>query len=650
MDNESTLEAILVNQNQKADETINALETIIAQNEENKIDTILEAQLLTQKELLEKLPEKQNISIQVEGVEVASIEGAKGDKGEQGEAGKTPVKGVDYFTDEDVQEITEKVQKLIKPAKDGKTPVKGVDYFTDKDVADFIKEVVPLFPKGKDGAKGKDGKDAKIDYDVIAEMVLEMIPKPKDGKDGSPDTPEQIKEKLLKAGLSFDDLKESSNIKNILDTIKNLSSKTVSLVELDDVDLSDLTKNEQGKYVLGGGGGDVESVNGQTGVVVLDTDDIADTVNKRYITDAQQTILNNTSGVNTGDNATNSQYSGLASSKENTITPGTIAQYWRGDKTFQTLDKTAVGLANVDNTSDANKPVSSATQTALNLKANLASPTFTGTVTVPATLTFTSNGSIVKAGNHAVTITSTATTNATLPSGTTTLASTSYVDTSSALRIPNTEKAAANGVATLNASTILNTSQTPEDDFILACQALGSDIKACSIGLTLNDIAIGVGTTSQTLALTAVYIKRSTTITGVRWFQTVQGVYTASDYNGVGLYSISGGNLNLVASSTNDGNIWKASVNTWQTKAFSSTYVAPAGIYYIAILYCSSAQTTAPTIGSNTTAASTAVYGSVFSNSHRLTALINTQTSLGASYNASASFTWTSNQRYLELY
>ncbi len=42
-----------------------------------------------------------------------------------------------------------------------------------------------------------------------------------------------------------------------------------------------------------------------------------------------------------------------------------------------------VGLGNVDNTSDANKPVSTATQTALNLKANLASPTFTGTVTLP---------------------------------------------------------------------------------------------------------------------------------------------------------------------------------------------------------------------------------------------------------------------------
>lgn len=38
----------------------------------------------------------------------------------------------------------------------------------------------------------------------------------------------------------------------------------------------------------------------------------------------------------------------------------------------ETVDKTFVGLGNVDNTSDANKPVSSATQTALNLKENSA--------------------------------------------------------------------------------------------------------------------------------------------------------------------------------------------------------------------------------------------------------------------------------------
>lgn len=39
-----------------------------------------------------------------------------------------------------------------------------------------------------------------------------------------------------------------------------------------------------------------------------------------------------------------------------------------------------VGLGNVDNTADTAKPVSTDQQTALNLKANLASPTFTGTV------------------------------------------------------------------------------------------------------------------------------------------------------------------------------------------------------------------------------------------------------------------------------
>lgn len=55
--------------------------------------------------------------------------------------------------------------------------------------------------------------------------------------------------------------------------------------------------------------------------------------------------------------------------KEPLIAPGTTLQYLRGDKTFQPLNKAAVGLSNVDNTSDANKPVSTAQQTALNLKA-----------------------------------------------------------------------------------------------------------------------------------------------------------------------------------------------------------------------------------------------------------------------------------------
>jgi len=51
--------------------------------------------------------------------------------------------------------------------------------------------------------------------------------------------------------------------------------------------------------------------------------------------------------------------------------------------TVSGITKTMVGLGNVDNTADTAKPVSTATQTALDLKAPLASPTFTGTVTLP---------------------------------------------------------------------------------------------------------------------------------------------------------------------------------------------------------------------------------------------------------------------------
>ena len=51
------------------------------------------------------------------------------------------------------------------------------------------------------------------------------------------------------------------------------------------------------------------------------------------------------------------------------IIAGTTGQYWRGDKTWQTLNSAAVGLGNVNNTSDASKPISTAQQTALDGKA-----------------------------------------------------------------------------------------------------------------------------------------------------------------------------------------------------------------------------------------------------------------------------------------
>jgi hypothetical protein len=102
----------------------------------------------------------------------------------------------------------------------------------------------------------------------------------------------------------------------------------------------------------------------------------------------------------TGDNLrdafikTDNNFDDLYANKQNLITAGTTSQYYRGDKTFQTLNKAAVGLGNVDNTSDLNKPISTATQTALNLKQNTLTNPITGTGTTNYISKFTGTSAL----------------------------------------------------------------------------------------------------------------------------------------------------------------------------------------------------------------------------------------------------------------
>ncbi|MBF9237436.1 hypothetical protein I2I05_08500 [Hymenobacter sp. BT683] len=132
--------------------------------------------------------------------------------------------------------------------------------------------------------------------------------------------------------------------------------------------------------------------------------------------------------------------------KENAIASSSSDKYWRGDKTFQILDKTAVGLSNVNNTADFDKPMSNAaliafysTSDALFLKADKDSPIFTGTPTAPtqtagnsstriATTAFVTTAINLKANvaSPALTGTPTAPT-ATAGTNTTQLATTAFV-------------------------------------------------------------------------------------------------------------------------------------------------------------------------------------------------------------------------------
>ena len=67
----------------------------------------------------------------------------------------------------------------------------------------------------------------------------------------------------------------------------------------------------------------------------------------KFVTSTEKTKISNS--------VTTSDLNTALAGKEDSITAGTTAQYYRGDKTWQTLNKSAVGLGNVDNTSDATK-------------------------------------------------------------------------------------------------------------------------------------------------------------------------------------------------------------------------------------------------------------------------------------------------------
>ena len=125
------------------------------------------------------------------------------------------------------------------------------------------------------------------------------------------------------------------------------------------------------------------------------------------------------------------------------------------------------------------------------LKANIASPTFTGTVTVPATgLTFTSNGILVKAGAHSVTLTSSATTDVTLPT-TGTLATLTGSETLSGKTLTEPKFADLGFIADPSGAAILafDADTTPVKYLQVSNSATGTTLGVTALG-TDTDISI----------------------------------------------------------------------------------------------------------------------------------------------------------------
>jgi hypothetical protein len=170
-----------------------------------------------------------------------------------------------------------------------------------------------------------------------------------------------------------------------------------------------------------------------------------------------------------------------------------------------------------------------------------------------------------------------------------------------------------------------------QEDSLNAYAALGGAVVAQVIGGHISNITNFRTMQDNGTDFTAIYIHRAMTVTGVKFFQATQGVYTADNNNKIGLYSYSGGTLTKVAESADNGNLWKGTPNNWRTQAFSSPYVASPGLYFVSALYNQSAQTTAPTIGAMAPVLNATVSTMDFTNSATFTGLAPTTNDLPAS-------------------
>lgn len=129
--------------------------------------------------------------------------------------------------------------------------------------------------------------------------------------------------------------------------------------------------------------------------------------------------------------------------------------------------------------------------------------------------------------------------------------------------------------------------------------ALGSTLKGYTLGAPVVVTGSSLTLTNGGARWVAVNIPVGGTITGIKLFMDISGVYTSTGYNGVALntLNVATGLLTQVAASTSSTTIWSASPGMFAVP-FATPYVAVAGIYYMSLLSQWSVAPTAPQISS----------------------------------------------------
>lgn len=185
-------------------------------------------------------------------LKMAAVPGIRGEKGDLGLQGLQGIQGI--------QGIAGNNGKDGENGKNGYNPARGIDYWTIEDQQSIISSVVARLPTPKDG---------------VSPSIEEIV--------------KRATEEVRKIPVDFKDIK---GIESLIQHLKMGGFRGGGLS-----DISGLILEGGGIIITGdgtvgspyvisssGGGGSVVSVNGQTGVVVLTTSDIAEGSNLYYTT------------------------------------------------------------------------------------------------------------------------------------------------------------------------------------------------------------------------------------------------------------------------------------------------------------------------------------------------------------------------------
>jgi hypothetical protein len=342
----------------------------------------------------------------------------------QGEDGVTPVRGVDYFTDEDIAAFETFILDRM--------PIEGVDYPTVAEVENFIAQQVAKIPrikgdKGDKGAKGDEGKQGSPDTakQIIAKVKTIKKPWKISDVDGL-----EPKIKLINdVSDDVDDLKERFDGFSV--TIQNNNGgggtgggiESVVGEESISVDASDplnpvvtLLNDEETPGISQYYGTDGTGVKGfhsipTGGVVAFEdltgqpTDNTALnaalngkadalTADQNYVTDSQLVVISNTSGTNTGDQDLTPYFNKSVDDTDDISVGAT-------NKFTTASEKTKLGFISVTQNVDLDTIES---DTATN-NAKVSNATHTGDVTGATTLTLaTVNSNVGSFTNANITV------------------------------------------------------------------------------------------------------------------------------------------------------------------------------------------------------------------------------------------------------